>query len=216
MAEGFFITGTDTEIGKSFVSVRLMRALKGQGYTVLGMKPIASGCARTAEGLRNDDAQALIAENSLDIPYEQVNPYAFEPAIAPHIAAAEAGVAIELETISERFAALKARADVVVVEGVGGWRVPLNVEAEVADLARCLGLPVILVVGMRLGCINHALLSAEAIRRSGCALHGWIANFLDPDMAAQGDNLAAIERRLGPPLATLAYGAEALSEDMIL
>ncbi len=210
MAEGYFITGTDTEIGKSFVSVRLMRHFKAQGKSVLGMKPIASGCARTSDGLRNEDALALMAENSLNIPYEVINPYSFEPAIAPHIAAAEAGVRIELDVIAEAFEQLQA--DMVIVEGVGGWRVPLGDEIEVADLARRLGLPVILVVGMRLGCINHALLSAEAIERSGCELRGWIANFVDPNMAAQADNLAAIERRLGSPLAILAHGAEALAD----
>lgn len=198
--KGFFVTGTDTEVGKTWCSLGLMARLQQAGYTVSAMKPVASGCTRSAEGLRNDDALRLQAQSSFQHPYEQVNPYAFEPPIAPHIAAAQAGVTIEPQQILARAQALAAGSDLCLVEGVGGWQVPLNDEATVAHLARLLGLPVILVVGLRLGCINHALLSAESIRASGCTLAGWIANAVTGDMAQQAQNIRSIEQRIGAPL----------------
>lgn len=197
---GFFVTGTDTEIGKTWCSLGLIARLQQEGYTVSAMKPVASGCDRTAEGLRNDDALKLQAQASTQLPYDRVNPYAFEPAIAPHIAAAEAGVAIEPQSIVERCAELSSKSDYCVVEGVGGWQVPLGDNTSVAGLAAALGLPVILVVGLRLGCINHALLSAESIRASGCRLAGWIANNVTPEMERQEGNIQAIGQRIDAPL----------------
>jgi dethiobiotin synthetase len=200
MIKGFFITGTDTEVGKTWCTLGLMAALQQQGKTVVAMKPVASGCERTAEGLRNDDALRLQAQASVALPYESINPYAFEPAVAPHIAAAQSGITLHIDTIIENFRQLREKADITLVEGVGGWQVPLNEEESVADLARALGLPVILVVGLRLGCINHALLSAESIRASGCALAGWIANCNDPAMPEKQTNIDAIIQRIATPL----------------
>jgi len=200
MSRGFFITGTDTEVGKSWVTAGLMARLQQQGHSVVGMKPVASGCVETPEGLRNEDALLLQAQASHAVDYQLVNPYAFRPAIAPHLAAAQAGQRIKIGKITERFIQLKGMADYVVVEGVGGWLVPLNDEESVADLALVLKLPVILVVGLRLGCINHALLTAESIRASGCALTGWVANTVEPKMALPQESVTAIARRLDAPL----------------
>lgn len=197
---GYFITGTDTGIGKTMASVALLHALTRQGLTAVGMKPVASGCATTAEGLRNEDALALQAASSVALPYEQINPYAFALAIAPHIAAELAAISIDLEVIAGHYRQLATQAEVVVVEGVGGWRVPLNPQQDVADLAAVLDLPVILVVGLRLGCINHALLTADSIRARGLKLVGWIANYLDPEMTAQAQNIQALQQRLAAPL----------------
>lgn len=198
--QGFFVTGTDTEIGKTWCSVGLIARLQQEGQRVAAMKPIASGCELTEAGLRNDDAMKLQAQSDLQLSYEQVNPYAFEPAIAPHIAAEQAGVTISATAIAEHCQELSRLGDSVVVEGVGGWLVPLGEELSVADLAVTLELPVILIVGLRLGCINHALLTAEAIRAHGCRLAGWIANSVQPDMERQIENVDAIARRIGAPL----------------
>lgn len=200
MARGYFVTGTDTEVGKTWCSLGLMAHLQNQGKTVLAMKPVASGCSQTSHGLRNDDALRLQAQASIELPYEMVNPYAFEPAIAPHIAAAHYGVTIKLETIVDTYQRIKDEAELTIVEGVGGWQVPLNDSKSVADLAAALNLPVILVVGLRLGCINHALLTAESIRASGCTLAGWVANRVDPAMQEQQDNIRSIEQRISAPL----------------
>lgn len=200
MASGYFITGTDTEVGKTWCTLGLMVSLQQQGKTVVAMKPVASGCEPTAAGLRNDDALRLQAQASFPLPYDSVNPYAFEPAIAPHIAAVQSNRRIDIQTIKNNVDRLKQHADLVVVEGVGGWRVPLNEAESVADLANALDLPVILVVGLKLGCINHALLSAEAIRAAGCELYGWIANTVSPDMAAAEQNIQAVATRIGAPL----------------
>ncbi|MGM0594145.1 MAG: dethiobiotin synthase [Pseudomonadota bacterium] len=197
---GFFVTGTDTEIGKTWCSVGLIARLQREGLRVAAMKPVASGCESTPEGLRNDDALRLWRQSGLPFRYEQVNPYAFAPAIAPHIAAETAGIEIEIPSIADTCKELSKDSDCVVVEGVGGWRVPLNRRDEVANLAAALRLPVILVVGLRLGCINHALLSAEAIRARGCRLAGWIANSVTPQMAQQQSNIDAIDQRIGAPL----------------
>jgi len=211
MASGYFITGTDTEVGKTWCSIGLMAHLQQQGKTVVAMKPVASGCEHTAEGLRNDDALKLQAQASIMLPYEQVNPYAFEPAIAPHLAAAESGVTLSLESIRSTFRQIHGQADFTLVEGVGGWQVPLNDRESVADLAQALELPVILVVGLRLGCINHALLTAESIRAAGCALAGWIGNSVDPQMLEQQGNISAIEQRIGAPLLGIVPYQPALS-----
>lgn len=200
MTKGFFITGTDTEVGKSWCTAGLMAKLQQRGHRVVGMKPVASGCKETPEGLRNDDALLLQRQATSAVDYSLVNPYTFRPAIAPHIAAEQAGERIKLGKITERFIQLKGMAEYVLVEGVGGWLVPLNDEETVADLALALKLPVILVVGLRLGCINHALLTAESIRASGCTLAGWIANTVDPKMALPQESVAAIARRIDAPL----------------
>jgi dethiobiotin synthetase len=200
MGKGLFITGTDTGIGKTWISAAIMQLLKAQHQSVIGMKPIASGCELTAAGLRNEDALLLQQQSSIEIAYEQINPYAFEPAIAPHIAAAQSGVTIDIQHIKQTYQALSQQADWVIVEGVGGWLVPLNQYETIADLAAALDLPVILVVGMRLGCINHALLSAASIEQSGSKLAGWIANFVDPQMAEQQQNLLTLQQRIAAPL----------------
>lgn len=197
---GWFVTGTDTGVGKTCVSVALMHALRARGKRVLGMKPVASGCTATSAGLRNGDAEQLLQAASFPVPYAQVNPYAFEPAVAPHIAAHRAGVRLDLEHIAATARALAAQADCLVVEGVGGWRVPLAGTMGVNDLAARLGLPVILVVGLRLGCINHALLTVESIEHSGLPLAGWVANLVDPQMEMVTENVQDLSVRLPAPL----------------
>lgn len=198
-ARGLFVTGTDTGVGKTEITLGLMRVLQRRGHRVLGMKPVASGAERIGSALRNPDAWHLRQQGSIPVPYGRVNPYVFAPAIAPHLAAAEAGVVIEFERIQRNYAWLAERADWVLVEGVGGWRVPLGSEGDLADLACRLNLPVILVVGLRLGCINHALLTRDAIRVSGCQLAGWVGNLLDPTMARLEQNLATLGDELQAP-----------------
>jgi dethiobiotin synthetase len=197
---GYFVTGTDTEIGKTTVSALLIRALARRGLRVAGMKPVASGAVETPEGLRNDDVLALTHSANLDCAYDDVNPYAFAPPIAPHLAAAEAGIAIEPARIEAAYRRLCSAADCVVVEGVGGWRVPLAPGFGVADLAKLVHLPVILVVGLRLGCLNHAQLTAEAIAHDGLNCVGWVANELPAGMDRQEDNVATLQSLLPMPL----------------
>ena len=198
--KGYFITGTDTGVGKTLICCALLHRFAAAGKTVIGMKPVACGAARRAAGLINDDVAALRAASNVDAPLALVNPYCFGPPIAPHLAAEQAGVVIELQIILDSYRDLSATADIVIVEGVGGFRVPLNRGEDTADLALRLGLPVILVVGIRLGCLNHALLTAHAIRGHGLTLAGWIANRIDPAMAAAGRNVAALAERLPAPL----------------
>jgi dethiobiotin synthetase len=205
-----FVTGTDTGIGKTHASVALLHAHRAHARSAIGMKPIASGCRETTDGLRNEDAEALIAASNPAPTYALCNPFAFERGIAPHIAARDVGVEITLAPVVEAFRDLASRTDRVVVEGVGGWSVPLSASLMQADLVRALGIPVVLVVGLRLGCINHALLSARAIVADGCTLAGWIANRIDPEMAAADANLATLRERLGAPmLGELAHAARA-------
>jgi dethiobiotin synthetase len=180
-----FITGTDTEVGKTRISVALIELLQQQGGIIAGMKPIASGCKQTTQGLRNDDAVQLSQQANIDLPYELINPYAFEPAIAPHIAAQQAGIEIDTAKIKENFKQIKQQSDAVVVEGAGGWLVPLNKTQTMADLAVELDLPVILVVGIKLGSINHALLTVKAIEDSGLKLQGWVANQTEANEQAE-------------------------------
>ena len=197
---GFFITGTDTGVGKTLIACAMLHAFARTGRRVAGMKPVAAGAAQSVEGLVNDDVAQLRAASNVQAALALINPYCFAPAIAPHIAAAQSGVTIDLNHIAQAYAQLAAAADTVVVEGVGGFCVPLNDDEDTADLARHLGLPVILVVGVRLGCINHALLTAQAIRARGLRLAGWIANRIDPDMPVAGENVAALAERLAAPL----------------
>jgi len=197
--KGIFVTGTDTSCGKTEIALALMEALRRSGVAVLGMKPVASGCKPTPAGLRNQDARRLQAQGSHQIPYEQVNPYAFEPPIAPHIAADQAGGRIELEVIAAAAEHLAARSDCLVVEGVGGWRVPLGPSLFASDLPLALEVPVVLVSGLRLGCINHSLLTAESIRLSGARLAGWVANQIDPEMPVRDANLATLATLIDAP-----------------
>ena len=196
-APAWFVTGTDTEVGKTFVTSALLLALKGRGVKAVGMKPVAAG---TNENGRNDDVEALIAAAGVQAPRELVNPYLFHPAIAPHIAASEEGRSIDIDRIVDSFDTLRGSADAVLVEGVGGFCVPLGPHSDTADLAEQLGLPVILVVGMRLGCINHALLTQQAIAARKLRLAGWVANRIDPSMSRFDDNLAALKSRIDAPL----------------
>ncbi len=197
---GLFVTGTDTEVGKTLVACGLMHAYRRAGLRVVGMKPVAAGCYETPEGWKNEDVEALRAAANFDAPLEQINPYLFREPIAPHVAAARENRIMDSGLIRERFAALSKRADAVVVEGAGGFLVPLNDREDFGDLAKLLGLPVVLTVGMRLGCINHALLTQEAILSRGLVLAGWVANRIDPAMSAYEENLATLEARMRAPL----------------
>lgn len=199
MIKGFFITGTDTDVGKTVVSAGLLNALGQTGRRTAAMKPVASGCDKTADGLRNADAEILRATATLKQPYERVNPYAFLPPIAPHIAARQAGVDIDIPTIVSAYKKLALEADMLVVEGVGGWKVPLNGAETTADLAKALRLPVILVVAIRLGCLSHALLTAESIAAAGLPLRAWVANCHATDIAER-DIIQTLNGRLGVPL----------------
>ncbi|HEX7113099.1 MAG TPA: dethiobiotin synthase [Mizugakiibacter sp.] len=199
-ARGVFIAGTDTGIGKTYASCALLHALRGAGLDAVGMKPVASGCEETPQGLRNADALALQAASAPPTPaYAQVNPVALAEAVSPHLAARAAGIEITLPPLRAAYAALAAERDIVVVEGVGGWLAPLSDTLPASTLATGLGLPVILVVGLRLGCLNHALLSARAIIADGCRLLGWIGNTIDPAMARLDDNLDTLRRLLPAP-----------------
>lgn len=197
---GIFVTGTDTEVGKTFVSIALLDMLRRQGVRTAAMKPVASGAKKINGKYVNDDALQLQQAASIDAPYAQVNPFVFPEAVAPHIAAARAGVEIDFETIKQLFQALAEQSDFILVEGVGGWLAPLNRHQAVADLAIEMALPVLLVVGMRLGCINHALLSARAIEQSGARLMGWIANKVQGSYPRVDENIEAIAQRVDAPL----------------
>lgn len=196
MKSRFFVTGTDTDVGKTIISLGLMHSLQDQGIATLGMKPVASGCKITDDGLRNDDALALQGQSSLPLTYEQVNHYAFEPAIAPYAAAAREGVEISIATLAKEFHKLSMLTPGTVVEGAGGWLVPLTRTTGIADLADAMALPVVLVVGIRLGCINHALLTANAIRGCGLELAGWVANHASPDLEDSGETIQSIKEHI--------------------
>jgi len=198
MKQGFFVTGTDTEVGKTVISVGLIHALQQQGLKVAAMKPVASGCQMTVEGLHNDDALALQAAVDIKLDYQTVNPYAFAPAIAPHIAAQQVGVTVDLNKLLDNYQQIRKTAEAVVVEGAGGWLVPLNDNQSIADLAIKINLPVVLVVAIKLGCINHALLTADSIRATGLDLAGWVANdFLDDEQHDQ--IIQSIQTRINAP-----------------
>lgn len=200
----YFVTGTDTDAGKTLVTAGLLSLARSRGLSTLGLKPVASGCQVTPDGLRNEDALALQSRSVPPMAYETINPYAFEPAIAPHLAARQAGVDLDLAQLCERIAPLlEMPRNLILIEGAGGWRVPLNDSEDLAGMARRLGLPVLLVVGLKLGCLNHARLTAEAIRADGVRLAGWVGNLLDDDFACDAalytDNLATLQRTLGAP-----------------
>jgi dethiobiotin synthetase len=202
---GFFVAGTDTGIGKTLATVAIIRSLIRGGFVVAGMKPVAAGAALRASGFRSDDALALIAASNIRADYRSVNPYCLKEPVSPHIAADAEGIAIDIGTIVQEFDALKAQADCVVVEGTGGWLVPIGGGQTMADVAVALGLPVVLVVGLRLGCLNHAALTAQAITSSGLRLDHWIANEIDPAFARRDENLATLTELLGEPLAVLPH-----------
>jgi dethiobiotin synthetase len=196
--QGYFITGTDTDAGKTCATIALMRYFKRQGKTVLGMKPVASGCTLYAGALKNADALLIQEHASITVDYQLINPYAYELPVSPHIAGIHNPV--KLAVIVERFNSLKALAEVIIVEGAGGWYAPLNAQDDMSDLANALALPVILVVGLRLGCINHAKLSYQAIQLSGVACVGWIAVCVDPDLLNRDENIQTIKAALPVPL----------------
>ena len=204
MYRAWFVTGTDTEIGKTHACCALLHALRLRGFQAVGMKPVAAGTDATG---RNDDVERLLAASTVLVKREEANPYLFAQPIAPHVAAADAGVKIDLDTILTSYRQLASRAEAVVVEGVGGFCVPLDEQVDTGDLAVALNLPVIMVVGLRLGCINHALLTAEAIAARGLSLAGWIGNCIDPEMARRQETVDTLTRRLRAPLlGVLPYG----------
>jgi dethiobiotin synthetase len=199
MRRDLFVTGTDTDVGKTLVTAALLRALREAGHRVAGMKPVAAGSIAGPEGPANDDALLLQAESSDRHPYADVNPCLYEPAIAPHIAAAESGIAIDMRRIAAAHARLAAAASVVLAEGAGGFLVPLDAERSCAEIPVLLRMDVILVVGLRLGCLNHALLTAEAIAAHGLAFAGWVGNAVDPQFARREANLETLDARLPAP-----------------
>lgn len=204
MQQSYFVVGTDTSVGKTYVASALIQHFAKSGVKVVGMKPIASGCELSEHGIWqgqfvNDDVVALNDAANVSVPLALINPYHFKPAIAPHIAAEKAGVEIDLDVIARSYHVLAELADVVVVEGAGGFLVPINAQQTLADLVVKLNLPIILVVGMRLGCINHALLTVEAIKSRGLRLAGWVANQIDPNMSMFEENLASLQQRIDAP-----------------
>ena len=199
MTRGVYITGTDTGIGKTTASCALLHALRVRGLRAVGMKPVASGCERTTDGWRNDDALRLLAASDPQPDYALVNPYALPDPTAPELAAYDIGITIALDPLSAAFDALAAQADFVVVEGVGGWAAPLSARLDQAELVRALDLPVLLVVGLRLGCINHARLTERAIRADGLHLFGWIGSALDPDFQRSDETVAILDRVIDAP-----------------
>ncbi len=200
MAAGLFVTGTDTSAGKTVVSCALLSALAREGFSVAGFKPVAAGADQTPGGLRNEDASLLRRHSSISLEYEEVNPITLEPPIAPHIAARSAGISLSPELLAKRHRQLARKVDIVISEGAGGWLVPLSETDCMADLAIRIGDPVILVVAMRLGCLNHAILTAESIRARGAKFAGWVANIVDPGMPVLEENIETLHARLGTPL----------------
>ncbi|MEO8006868.1 MAG: dethiobiotin synthase [Betaproteobacteria bacterium] len=196
----FFVTGTDTGVGKTVVATALLHAFAHAGERVIGMKPVASGMREGSIGHANEDVEALVAASNVDAPIELVNPYSFRPAIAPHLAARQAGCDISIEHIRICHEALAGRAGCVVVEGAGGLLVPLNATEDWRDVVEALQVPVILVVGMRLGCLNHALLTADALHGRGLSFAGWVANCVEADMPLFDENVETLRARLGAPL----------------
>ncbi len=211
MAKSYFVTGTDTGVGKTFVSCALLAAARAQGLRTLALKPVAAGCDDTPEGLRNEDALALMTQMTESLSYEEVNPIALPEPLSPHLAAERAGRRLQIARLSGFCRApLMRRADLALVEGAGGWRVPISDRELLSALPKDLGLPVILVVGLRLGCINHAILTAEAIARDGLRIAGWVGNVIDPQMAALDENIATLKKMLpGDCLGVLPWQPEA-------
>lgn len=211
MPQSYFVIGTDTNVGKTYVASALVRHFADDGFKSVGMKPVASGCELNEDNeLINEDVTALINASNVIAPLALINPYHFAPAIAPHIAAEQAGVEIELSKIKQAYEQLSSLADIVIVEGAGGFYVPLNKTQTLADLAVLLNIPVILVVGMRLGCINHALLTVEAIQARGLKLAGWIGNEIELNFAMFDENLASLQQRITVPCISVVRWLEPL------
>jgi len=196
MSAGFFITGTDTDVGKTYVATELIKGLRRRQVNVSGFKPVAAGASWIDGQLKNQDALDLMQAASAPFPYNEVNPYCFEPAIAPHLAAQQANVVMELSVIQSTYAKHKATSEVVIVEGAGGWRVPLDNNVGFDDLALALDLPVIIVVGLKLGCINHALLTEAAIINKGCRIAGWIGNDIGGDFKEIDENIKTLKSQM--------------------
>ncbi|MEK6747927.1 MAG: dethiobiotin synthase [Pseudomonadota bacterium] len=196
---GFFVTGTDTGVGKTALSIALMRLCMQRGQRVAGFKPVASGAIMTRAGLRNEDALELQKNSNIAVQYAAINPYCFAPAMAPHLAAQSVGEKIALDKLVAAYTNLEKKADIVIVEGAGGWRVPLHDDADIAMLAQRLGLPVVLVVAIRLGCLNHALLSVRDIIACGLPLAGWVANLVDVADKVAMANVDSLKKRIAAP-----------------
>ena len=204
MKTGFFITGTDTDVGKTWATIALMHYFKNKGFSVVGMKPVAAGCVWQDGQLKNVDALLMQKNATLALEYKEINPYAFEMPVSPHLAAKENPV--QLDVIAKAFDCLKDKADVILVEGAGGWLAPLNEEYDIADLAKVLQIPVIMIVAIRLGCINHARLTFNAIQSAGVQCAGWLAVCVDPEMLKQDENIEMIRSKISAPfLGTLPY-----------
>lgn len=215
-ARGVFIAGTDTGVGKTVISCAILQGFAGHGLRVAGMKPVAAGALLKRGVWYNDDVTQLRAASNVDVPQNWINPYCFAPPIAPHIAAHEAGMTIRMAIIAKHYAQLARRADVVVVEGVGGLLVPLGRRLNAADIPVQLDLPVVLVVGLRLGCLNHALLTVEVLQSRGLRLAGWIANCIDPGMERVTQNIQALRLRIKAPLiGNISYGKNPRSERIV-
>ena len=216
-ARGIFVTGTDTGVGKTVIACAVVRALRDEGARVAVMKPVASGAFQTPEGLRNADALALMeaAGRGFSHAYGEVNPYCFEPPISPHIAAKEAGIEVDTRMIRQKYEQLAVGADWVVVEGAGGWFAPINGHQTMADLAWALSVPALLVVGLKLGCLNHAQLTRAGIEAHGVRLAGWVVSGIDQHMMRVEANLETLERLFGePPLAVVPHlpaGSDAIA-----
>jgi dethiobiotin synthetase len=215
-ARAVFVTGTDTGVGKTVVATALVRALAATGERVAVMKPVASGARRTPQGLRNADAEALLEASNVPASYALVNPFCFEPAVSPHIAANDARIEVDVGTICRNLDALSERADWVVIEGAGGWLAPVGPALRMAELAQALGTPVLLVVGLRLGCLNHAQLTKLAIDSSGCPFAGWIGCAVEATFARSADNLASLEQLLHEaPVAVVPYSPGEAAEGVL-
>jgi dethiobiotin synthetase len=200
MSHSYFITGTDTDVGKTWIALALLHALHRQGYRTLAMKPVACGCVITDGIYQNDDAVKLQRQASIAVPYREINPYALPAPVAPHLAAARIGLQIDVDHIRQLYEQQKDKADYVVMEGVGGWMVPLNADSTTADMVKAMDIPVILVVGIRLGCLNHALLTHAAIQQQGIRLVAWVANCIDKDCLEVINNIDTLRERFNVPL----------------
>ena len=215
MSSGFFITGTDTDAGKTWVCLGLLKLLHDNNKITTVMKPVSAGCLMTNEGLRNQDAELLINAATIKPAYNKVNPYAFEAAIAPHIAAKQSNIDINITDIKLCFSNLKSQSDYIIVEGAGGWLTPINDKLSMADIAKELGLPIIIVVGMKLGCLNHALLTVKHILDMKLPVAGWVANSLQQNFTAINDNIDSLKTQLTIPfLGTIPYLAECNPEEI--
>lgn len=212
----FFITGTDTDAGKTFAMCCLLQAANKQGLSTAAVKPVAAGGLITSEGFKNEDALLLQNICSLPLDYEEINPLCLKQAIAPHIAAAQEQLTVKADELAEYCKKIiNKKADLTLIEGAGGWLVPLNQQEYIGDIVKALNVPVILVVGMKLGCLNHALLTVKAIQEDGLRLHGWIANQLDPDMPVFEENLNTLQAKIEAPLlATIPWAYDSESADL--